>query len=139
MTVPERPAVAEEQLRYARVLELGARIGLAVAVAAFALYVSGVLPGRVPLAALPELWSLPLADYLHRSATPVGWQWIGLARHGDFASLVGIALLATVSIACLAAVIPVYARRADRVYVALCVLAIAVLVLAASGVLVVRH
>ena len=139
MTVPERPAVAEEQLRYARVLELGARIGLAVAVAAFALYVSGVLPGRVPLAALPELWSLPLADYLHRSATPVGWQWLGLALHGDFASLVGIALLATVSIACLAAVIPVYARRSDRVYVALCVLAIAVLVLAASGVLVVKH
>ena len=51
MKLPERPAVAEEQLRYARVLEWGARIGLAAAVLAFALYVAGVLPGRVPLEA----------------------------------------------------------------------------------------
>jgi hypothetical protein len=139
MTKPERPAVAEEQLRYARVLEWGARIGLAFAVGAFALYASGVLPGHVPLDQLPNLWSLPLAEYLARSATPIGWQWLRLAMHGDFASLVGIALLATASVACLAAVIPIYRRRSDRVYVALCILAIAVLALAASGVFVVRH
>jgi membrane glycosyltransferase len=42
------------------VLQWGARIGLAAAVLAFALYVSGVLPGRVPLEELPALWSLPL-------------------------------------------------------------------------------
>jgi hypothetical protein len=139
VNLPERPVVAEEQLRYARVLEWGARIGLAAAVVAFALYVSGVLPGRVPLEELPALWSLPLAEYLHRSATPVGWQWINLAARGDFASLAGIAILATVSVACLAAVIPVYARRRDRVYVVVCVLTMAVLLLAASGFLVVKH
>jgi hypothetical protein len=139
MNLPERPVVAEEQLRYARVLEWGARIGLAVALLAFALYVAGVLPGRVPLRDLPTLWSLPLADYLRRSATPVGWEWIRLAMHGDFASIVGIAILSSVSVACLAAVLPIYTRRSDRVYAILCVLAIGVLVLAASGVLVVKH
>jgi hypothetical protein len=139
MTAPGRPAVAEEQLRYARVLEWGARIGLGVAVAAFALYASGVLPGHVPLDRLSQLWSLPLAEYLARSQTPIGWQWLRLATHGDFASLAGIALLATVSVACLAAVIPIYLRRADRVYATLCILAIAVLALAASGVFMVGH
>lgn len=139
MSASERPPVAEEQLRYARVLEWGARLGLAVAVAAFALYVFGALPGHVAVEALPALWSLPLAEYLQRSATPTGWDWIRLASRGDFASLAGIAVLASVSVACLAAVIPVYARRGDRTYVALCVLAIAVLVLAASGIFVVRH
>ena len=139
MNLPERPVVAEEQLRYARVLEWGARIGLAAAVLAFALYLAGLLPGRVPLQDLPVLWSLPLADYLHRSATPIGWGWVKLAMHGDFASIVGIAILSSVSVACLAAVLPVYARRQDRVYVVLCVLAIGVLVLAASGLLVVKH
>jgi hypothetical protein len=139
MNLPERPVVAEEQLRYARVLEWGARLGLAAAVLAFALYVSGILPGRVPLAELSSLWSLPLADYLQRSATPIGWGWVKLAMHGDFASIVGIAILSSVSVACLAAVLPIYARRADRVYAILCVLAIGVLVLAASGVLVVKH
>jgi hypothetical protein len=121
------------------VLEWGARIGLAAAVLAFALYLAGLLPGRVPLQDLPTLWSLPLADYLQRSATPVGWGWVKLAKHGDFASIVGIAILSSVSVACLAAVLPVYARRQDRVYVVLCVLAIGVLVLAASGLLVVKH
>ncbi len=139
MNLPERPVVAEEQLRYARVLEWGARLGLAAAVLAFALYVAGILPGRVPLEQLSTLWSLPLADYLQRSATPIGWGWVKLAMHGDFASIVGIAILSSVSVACLAAVLPIYARRADRVYAILCVLAIGVLVLAASGVLVVKH
>jgi len=139
MSVPDRPVVAKEQLRYARVLEWGARIGLTVAVADFVLYLTGVLPGRVALAELPKFWSLPLADYLQRSATPIGWAWIKLLKNGDSASLVGIAILASSSIACLAAVIPVYARRPDRTYVVLCVLAICVLVLAASGILVVRH
>lgn len=139
MNVPDRPAVAEEQLRYARVLEFGARLGLAVAVAAFALYLGGVLPGHVRLDALPSLWALPLAEYLRLSATPTGWQWIRLATHGDFASLGGIAILATVSIACLGAAIPVYAKRGDRVYVAICIAAIVVLLLAASGVFLVSH
>jgi hypothetical protein len=139
MNLPERPVVAEEQLRYARVLEWGARVGLAAAVLAFALYVAGILPGRVPLEDLPALWSLPLAEYLQRSATPLGWGWVKLARHGDFASIVGIAILSSVSVACLAAVLPVYARRRDRVYLVLCILAICVLALAASGILVVKH
>jgi hypothetical protein len=139
MNLHARPPVAEEQLRYARVLEWGARLGLAAAVLAFALYLAGILPGRVPLEELPTLWSLPLADYLQRSATPVGWEWMRLVMHGDFASIVGIAVLSSVSVACLAAVLPIYTRRSDRVYTVLCVLAIGVLVLAASGVLVVRH
>jgi hypothetical protein len=135
----ERPPVAEEQLRYARVLEWGARGGLVGIVLAFALYVTGVLPGRVPLEDLASVWTLPLADYLERTATPVGWGWLGLAGHGDFASLVGIALLATCSVPCLVAVAPIYARRSDLLYVGLCVLQVAVLALAASGILIVKH
>jgi len=139
MNAPERPVVAIEQLRYARVLEWGARGGLVAVVVAFVLYVSGVLPGRVPLDELSNLWALPLAEYLHRTATPVGWGWLELAGHGDFASLAGIALLATCSVPCLVAVLPIFARRSDRVYVVLCALELAVLALAASGVLVVTH
>jgi hypothetical protein len=139
MSGPERPVVAAEQLRYARVLEWGARVGLVAVVVAFALYVSGVLPGRVPLGELSSLWTLPLADYLHRTATPVGWDWLELAGYGDFASLVGIALLATCSVPCLVAVLPIFAKRSDRVYIILCALELAVLALAASGVLVVTH
>lgn len=139
MNGPGHSGVGADQLRYARVLEWGARSGLVAVVVAFALYVSGVLPGRVPLEELSDLWSLPLADYLHRTATPVGWRWLELAYYGDFASLAGIALLATCSVPCLIAVLPIYAGRSDRVYVTLCVLELAVLALAASGILVVTH
>jgi len=139
MNAPGSSGVGADQLRYARVLEWGARSGLVAVVVAFTLYVSGALPGRVPLEELSSLWSLPLADYLHRTATPVGWGWLVLANYGDFASLAGIALLATCSVPCLVAVLPIFARRSDRVYVALCLLELAVLALAASGVLVVTH
>jgi uncharacterized membrane protein len=53
--------------------------------------------------------------------------------------LLGIGVLASCSIPCLAAAIVVFARRGERLFVAICVLEIAVLVVAASGWLVVGH
>jgi len=55
------------------------------------------------------------------------------------ARLAGIEILAGCSMLCLLAIIPVYLRRGDRVYAAICIAEIAVLVLAASGALTVGH
>jgi hypothetical protein len=134
-THPER----DVQQRYARVLASGTRMGLALLVAAFALYVLDLLPARVPLDHLGEFWSLPLAEFLRQTGAPTGWGWVGLARYGDFASLAGIALLASCSIPALLAVMPLFARRGDRAYAVLCLLEVGVLVLAASGVLTGGH
>ena len=134
-----KTGVSSEQLLYAKLLDWGAKIGFAVLVAGFVNYMLGVLPPHVPVDRLPELWTLPLADYLARTSTPTGWGWLALLAKGEFAGLAGIAILSGCSLLCLIAVVAIYARRGDRVYATICVLEIAVLVLAASGVLTAGH
>lgn len=128
-----------EQQRYATLLSWGAHSGLAILVVSFFAYLFGWMPAHVPLDQLPQVWNLPVGEYLKQTDTPTGWHWLDLVANGDFASLVGIAVLSGCSLICLLAVIPAYARRGDWVFVAICVIAIAVQLLAASGTLGVGH
>lgn len=122
-----------EQLRYARWLEAGSRLGLLMLVLSFAGYGSGLLAADVPLQHLPDLWSLPVGQYLAQSQAPTGWGWLARLGRGEGASLAGIAVLASCSLPCLLALLPLYLRRGDRAYVLLCLAEVAVIVLAASG------
>jgi cytochrome c553 len=118
--------ISEEQLRYARILDVGVKAGLAILLATFLVYLSGLLPPQVPLEALPRLWTLPVADFLRESAVQPGW--LGLARFdvGDMLALSGIALLSGLSFPCLALLARDYARRRDWWYLAITVSLIAV-------------
>src|SRR5512139_3367732 len=110
MSDRERSAgVSGEQQLYARLLDWGAKIGFAVLVGGFVNYMLGFLPPHVPVDSLPELWSLPLAEYLARTSTPTGWKWLVLLAKGEFPGLVGIAILSGCSLVSLAAVAVVYA------------------------------
>jgi hypothetical protein len=130
---------SREQLLYARLLDGGTGIGLVVMLAAFAAYVTGWLPPRLAVHELQLLWHLPVNEFLHRTGAPVGWAWLAQAHHGDLAGLVGIALLASCSLPCLLAMVPLYLRAGDRVYATICLAEVAVLLLAASGVLTAAH
>ena len=136
-TVPD--AQPAEQLRYARWLERGTRTGFAVLVVLFLAYAVGALPPHVPHGRLAELWSLPVDAFLNATGMPVGWGWLVVAHRGDVANLVGIALLAGCSVLALLMLVPLYAQRGERLYLALCLAEIAVLLLAASGVLTANH
>lgn len=131
--------ISVEQQRYATLLSWGAHSGLAILAVSFVAYLFGWMPAHVPLEQLPQVWNLPVGEYLKLTNTPTGWHWLDLLANGDFASLVGIAVLSGCSLICLLAVIPAYARRGDWVFVAICVIAIAVQLLAASGTLGVGH
>ena len=139
MNTNDNSHIPVEQQRYATLLGWGAHSGLAILTASFVAYVLGWLPAHVPLEQLPQVWNLPVGEYLKLTDTPTGWHWLDLIAHGDFASLVGITVLSGCSLICLLAVIPTYARRRDWVFVAICVIAIAVQLLAASGILDVGH
>lgn len=128
-----------EQLRYARGLDLGTRIGLVVLVLSFAAYIAGVGQPQVPVDRLPALWSLPVKDFLQASGMADGWGWLGQLGHSDVAGLAGIAILAGCSLPCLMALVPLYGRRGDRAFALLCVAQAVVLLLAASGVLGAGH
>ena len=126
------------QLRYARWLAWGTRAGLACLVLAIAAYIFGIAP-HVPIERLPALWELSAPQLLRETGMKPGWHWASLLHRSDMLLLAAIALLSSISIACVAAVVPAFAKRGDRVFVAICVLQIAVLLLAASGLLASAH
>lgn len=125
--------VSEEQLRYARWLDVGTKIGLGLLVATYALYVTGLVPPHIPLTALPSLWGLPVSQYLAATQLPAGWGWLAKAGEGDIMNFVGIAFLSLVTVGCCLRLALTYLRRGDRAGAFIVLAEIAVLLLAASG------
>ena len=127
------------QRRYADVLRWGTRAGLVVTCVAFAAYLLGLAPAQVPAADVAQIWSLSaqaagtaLADAPAAGITPAEGGLSPFVR-ADRLALLGIALLATCSVAALLAVVPSSLRRGERLFAALCLLEAAVILLAASG------
>jgi len=136
---PVVPYAPPEQQRYAGVLAMGTRIGLALLVLGFLAYVFEWIPPLVAHETLPALWNQPLSRYLELTGVPTGWGWLNLIDRGDIFNLIGIGVLSGISMLCLAAAAPFYASRGERVYLAICLLEIVVLLLAASGILTSGH
>jgi hypothetical protein len=131
-----RPGPVEqpvEQLLYAKLLDWGTRVGMLALVLSFGAYVLGLVSPHVPLDKLAQAWSHPVGTYLQETASPTGWGWVALVQRGDISGLVGIAILAGCSLVCLLALVPLYLKRGDKAYAALCLAEVAVVVLAASG------
>jgi hypothetical protein len=135
----EPPEQSAEQMRYAELLDAGARAGMVLLVLSFAAYVLGWLPALVPPQDLPRLWSMPVGAYLQASGAPTGWGWVFKLGHGDMAGLAGIVLLVACSVPCLLAMVPLARTRGDRRFAALCVAEVVVIALAATGWFVIRH
>ncbi len=122
------------ELIYARWLAWGARAGLAVLAAAFLAYAGGWAAPLIPLQELPSLWILPLERYLAESRAPTGWHWVAAATKGDYANLLGIAILGVVSMGCYLRLLPVLWQRGERALAVIAAAQIAVLAAAAIGV-----
>jgi hypothetical protein len=135
MNTNDNSHISVEQQRYATLLSWGARSGLVILAVSFLAYVFGWLPAHVPVEQLPNVWNLPVGEYLKQTGSPTGWAWLGRLGEGDYAGLFGIAWLSGCSLVCLLAVMPIYVRRGDRVFVAICVIALLVQLAAASGML----
>ncbi len=127
-------AADRTQQRYAFWLDLGTKAGLAITIAGFVAYVAGLLPSQVPAERLPELWRLPLAQYLAATGNVAGWDWLARLERGDMLALAGIAVLAGCSGLAVAAVVPLYARSRWPAMAWICGLQIGVLLLAALDV-----
>lgn len=128
----------EEQVAYANILNLGMRIGLLVLAVTFMVYVSGMLQNSVPIEELPKYWGLKVEDYVHALNAPTGWEWVAVIGRGDYLNFIGIAALGGLTILCYLAMLPILIRKKDMPYVAIAVFEVAVLLLAASGILIVQ-
>ena len=131
----KRPDELAAQVRYARWLAWGTRVGLALLAASFALYLVGIIPPHVPIERVPELWRMSSSELMAQTGQRPGWGWAALLPRGDMLVLAAIAVLSTCSALCIAAVVPIFKARGERAFVAICVLTILVLLMAASGLL----
>jgi hypothetical protein len=119
--------------RYARWLDALTRLASTATLAAFALYLAGVPAPAIPIADLPQLWNLPLDEYLARTGAPTGWTWLGEIGRSDYLCYAGLSLFAFVVLLCNLSIVVPLARRGDRLTAALVAAQALVLAIAASG------
>jgi hypothetical protein len=136
---PKTPSVSEEQLVYAKLLDIGMKAGMAMLLVTFAIYVLGFAQPVVALEDLPKYWSMPVGKYLAATGVGTGWSWVGLIARGDFMNFVGIAFLSAVTIVCYLRILPIPARNGERLFSAILALETVVLILGASGILSAGH
>lgn len=105
----------------------------------FLLYIGGLARPLIPIDHLPRYWNMQAAGYLRQAGLPSGWGWVRLITFGDFLNFIGIATLAGMTIVCYVVVLPVFLRKRDIPYVLIVLAEIVILLLAASGLLVVGH
>jgi hypothetical protein len=130
-----KPKASEEQITYANILNYGMWGGLFMLVVTFIVYVTGLLQSFIPIEELPKYWSMNVKDYLHASHAPTGWGWVALAGKGDYLNFIGIAALAGLTVVCYIAILPILIKKKDTPFIVITILEVAVLLLAASGIL----
>jgi hypothetical protein len=109
------------------------RLGLAVLVASFAVYLVGALPSNVPPQELPGVWNLPVSQYLARTGGPSGWAWVRHLGEGDMLNMLGVAILSSVTIACYLRIAVPLLRARERILAAIVVAQVVVMLVAATG------
>jgi hypothetical protein len=118
---------------YARVLWIASLFGFLIAFIAFLLYLTGIVEPRIPLARVPELWSLSSREALRLSGIPGGWGWLHLVDRSDMLCYAALAVTASGTIVALISVFIVYLSRRNFLYALIVLLELIVLCLAASG------
>ncbi|MBF0538840.1 MAG: hypothetical protein HQL03_11385 [Nitrospirae bacterium] len=131
----KKQVATEEQLTYAKILDMGMKLGMLMLFVSFIIYITGIFPPFVPVDDLPRLWGLSVHEYLAKTGIHPGWAWLHLLGNGDFLNFVGVAFLGGVTLICFVAIIPVLFRKKDTVYGIIALIEVLVLALAASGVL----
>jgi len=128
--------IPQEQIKYANLLLYCSWAGIGMLAITFILYVTGIMGAYIPASEMPQYWGLSAHEYLVETGVPAGWGWLTLIGYGDFINLIGIAFLALLTIVgYLTLLLPAYLRKKDTTYATIVVVEIAVLVLAASGIL----
>lgn len=100
----------DEQQIYARWLDVGTRAGFVFLVISFVIYLFGLLDPLIPPQELAQLWSLPVDRYVAATGAPTGWGWLRLLGKGDYFNVLGVAVLASVTLMCYARIIAALPR-----------------------------
>ena len=126
---------SKEQVIYANILVIGVWIGLALLFVTYFIYLSGLMPSHVEMSLITQNWDKGVNEYLEITQSPHGWGWVAFLGNGDFLNYIGFAFLALMTIVCYLVLLKGYFAKKDWVYATIALLEIAVLSIAASGLL----
>jgi hypothetical protein len=121
------------QLTYATVLSWTSALGMVFIVAGYIIYVFQLLPVAVSPAEIAMHWHLRASELHAAVSVPSGWDWVHHLAKGDALSYASIVYLSSVTMFCLAVIIPVFIKEKDNIYTVLTVFQVLVLFLAAAG------
>lgn len=133
--VEDRTKASGEQIIYANILNIGMYLGLAIIIVTFLIYMLDILPSFISPQDIPQYWTMKSGDFIHSFHAPTGWDWLAMINKGDYLNLIGIALLAGLTILCYLSILPILMKKKDIPYVIIAIIEVLVLALAASGIL----
>ena len=122
------------QLTYATVLSWTSTLGIIFIVAGYFVYVFQLLPSTVSPAEVAMHWGLRAAELHKIVPVPSGWDWIYQLGRGDVLSYASVVYLSSVTMLCLAVIIPLFLKEKDMIYAVMTLLQVLVLVFAAAGI-----
>ena len=125
---------SDPQTVLARNLRWISVIGLIIITASFVIYISNLLPRRVPIETVTQNWHLSSREYIEKFKLDNGWNWIGNLRYSDVLCLASIVFMAIGTPVSIAAVSRVFFLQGNRHYGVIAFLQFLVLCFAASGI-----
>jgi hypothetical protein len=153
--------ISEEQLVYSKLLGACMKVGLVAIVLSFTIYMAGIMPPKLDIndvvgswgdtqiaAATADVAGKPSASNTGKSENKTayellleengvhhGWDWARLFGYGDFLNMFPIAFLASITIFCYIAIVPIFLRKKDTIYTTLAIIEVVILIGAASGII----
>jgi hypothetical protein len=124
---------SEVEPAYGRVLHYLVLVGFIFLGATFLVYALGLLPSYMNANRVPEVWHLPADEAVAETERPEFWAWIVNLDRADLLSLGSLAVLSATTPVGFLVLVVVFLRRRDFAYALMVALQVAVLVLAASG------
>jgi len=121
------------QLSYATVLFWTSTLGIIFIIAGYLTYVLQLLPSAVSPAEVALHWHLRAAELHKVVAVPSGWDWLTQLGRGDVISYASIVYLSSVTMFCIAVIIPAFVKEKDFIYTVLTLLQVTVLLFVAAG------
>jgi hypothetical protein len=107
-----------EQQLYARWLEWGTRVALALLIASFLAYAFALFDPLLPPQELPKLWAFPVDHFIAASGAPTGWGWLQLLHKSDYLIFVAVAMLGLITVLCYARILPLLQEEPWRAAIA---------------------
>jgi hypothetical protein len=141
MTEQNRPQdvkIDDVQIAYAKTLDIVTHVGIVVIAVGYLVYILGVLPDSVSIDAIAANWHLRASEMQHQLPVPSGWSFttsIDSMLKGDVISYMTIIYISLSMIACLLVAAYVFMREKNFAYTLISILQVAILCIAASGIL----